>query len=187
MRGPSSKWILLSPIILAGACGSLRADAAAEQALRADPRYQQIVELDRRYKELQMNPAVRIGGMDALYILAQRSRIERALRDALKSEAEACGRCQPKEGKYEELNRLMNEERSVLFGTLHDAGGGPGLAWLFNAVLTGDWRQPPPLTDEQLEQLEVQRILRRVEQHCVTIYSPQLRLELLAPAEKRDI
>jgi len=174
-------------IVLAGGSANLRGDAAGRQALLTDPRYQQIAELDRQVREWQRNPAIRIGGMDGLYIAGQRGRMERVLRDSLKSEAEACGHCQPAQGKYEELQKLMNEELNAALGIASDAGGGPGWAWLLKALQTGDWNSPPPLTDEQLEPFEVQRILRRVEQHCVTVYSPQFRLELLAPTVKRDI
>ena len=121
-----------------------------------------------------------------LDILADASQIQgafEALLQELKKEAEACAHCQPNQGKYEELAKEWEAYRSEMY----DTPGGKQLFGILEALRTGNWNGPAPPTDEELQQLDMQRIRNRVAGHCGALYDPGRRLDLLAPPEKRQI
>ena len=175
-----------SLMILLGGAATIRADQAGKKALEADPRYKQLGAIIDKAKAAQHDPDPRRRPR-ALDILADISQIQGAfetLLQQLKAEADACRPCQPQQGKYEELAK----EWGAVKNTVMDAPGGRELLRFTEALRTGNWGESaPPLTEEQLQQLDKQSVVGGVGQHCITLYSPQNRLPFLAPEEKREV
>jgi hypothetical protein len=173
----------ISTFLLLNVCVAISAQSAGQKALLADPRYQRLQKTIDELRNRSAPDSVRkpTVGEGLRQTLQQLYAVEDLL-DILKKEADACGHCQPQQGKYEEFEKQTEPLRD----TMHSLGI-PDRETLGRAVEEYLTHRAPTISEDQADEAERQNAKAYADRHCHALYEPLNRLQALSGAEKQEI